>query len=78
MFCFLQIWDTVGQERFQFFGVVFYRGVDCCVLVFDVIVFNTFKIFDSWRDEFFIQVSFWDFENFFFVVLGNKIDFENR
>ncbi|KAF5791035.1 putative small GTPase, P-loop containing nucleoside triphosphate hydrolase [Helianthus annuus] len=29
------IWDTAGQERFQSLGVAFYRGADCCVLVYD-------------------------------------------
>ncbi len=31
-----QLWDTAGQERFQSLGVAFYRGADCCVLVYDV------------------------------------------
>ena len=55
-------WDTAGQERFQSLGVAFYRGADCCVLVFDVVVPKTFETLDSWRDEFLIQVwhaSFW-------------------
>ncbi|GER47567.1 RAB GTPase homolog G3A, partial [Striga asiatica] len=30
------IWDTAGQERFQSLGVAFYRGADCCILVYDV------------------------------------------
>ena len=51
-----QIWDTAGQERFQSLGVAFYRGADCCVLVFDVTVAKTFETLDSWRDEFLIQV----------------------
>lgn len=76
--CVLQIWDTAGQERFQSLGVAFYRGADCCVLVFDVTAPNTFKTLDSWRDEFLIQASPRDPENFPFVVLGNKIDLENR
>lgn len=76
--CFGQIWDTAGQERFQSLGVAFYRGADCCVLVFDVTAPNTFKTLDSWRDEFLIQASPRDPENFPFVVLGNKIDLENR
>ena len=75
--CF-QIWDTAGQERFQSLGVAFYRGADCCVLVFDVTMPNTFKSLDSWRDEFLIQASPRDPENFPFVVIGNKIDLENR
>lgn len=78
MVFFLQIWDTAGQERFQSLGVAFYRGADCCVLVFDVTAPNTFKTLDSWRDEFLIQASPRDPENFPFVVLGNKIDLENR
>ncbi|KFW82154.1 Ras-related protein Rab-7a [Manacus vitellinus] len=49
-----------------------------CVLVFDVTAPNTFKTLDSWRDEFLIQASPRDPENFPFVVLGNKIDLENR
>ena len=76
--CLSQIWDTAGQERFQSLGVAFYRGADCCVLVFDVTAPNTFKTLDSWRDEFLIQASPRDPESFPFVVLGNKIDLENR
>jgi len=74
----LQIWDTAGQERFQSLGVAFYRGADCCVLVYDVTAPNTFKSLDSWRDEFLIQASPRDPENFPFIVIGNKIDLENR
>lgn len=74
----MQIWDTAGQERFQSLGVAFYRGADCCVLVFDVTVPKTFETLDSWRDEFLIQASPRDPENFPFVVLGNKVDLESR
>jgi len=74
----MQIWDTAGQERFQSLGVAFYRGADCCVLVYDVTNPNSFKSLDSWRDEFLIQASPRDPENFPFVVLGNKIDADSR
>ncbi|XP_074600491.1 RAS oncogene family member Rab7 [Brevipalpus obovatus] len=74
----MQIWDTAGQERFQSLGVAFYRGADCCVLVFDVTAPNTFKSLDAWRDEFLIQASPRDPESFPFVVIGNKIDLDNR
>lgn len=74
----MQIWDTAGQERFQSLGVAFYRGADCCVLVYDVTAPNTFKALDSWRDEFLIQASPRDPEHFPFVVIGNKLDLENR
>eukprot|EP00920_Eleutheroschizon_duboscqi_P037033 GHVT01088747.1.p1 GENE.GHVT01088747.1~~GHVT01088747.1.p1 ORF type:complete len:123 (+),score=2.84 GHVT01088747.1:337-705(+) len=52
----LQIWDTAGQERFQSLGVAFYRGADCCVLVFDLTSPKSFESLDSWREEFLIQV----------------------
>ncbi len=70
----MQIWDTAGQERFQSLGVAFYRGADCCVLVYDVTAPPTFKNLESWRDEFLIQASPRDPENFPFVVIGNKVD----
>jgi Ras-related protein Rab-7A len=53
----LQIWDTAGQERFQSLGVAFYRGADCCVLVYDVNSTKSFENLDTWRDEFLIQVG---------------------
>lgn len=74
----LQIWDTAGLERFQSLGVAFYRGADCCVLVYDVSSPNSFKSLDTWRDEFMIQASPNDPENFPFVLLGNKIDLDQR
>lgn len=46
--------------------------------MFDVTAGNSFKNLDSWRDEFLIQASPRDPEHFPFVVLGNKIDQENR
>ncbi|QRV91563.1 Ras-related protein Rab7 [Ceratobasidium sp. AG-Ba] len=74
----MQLWDTAGQERFQSLGVAFYRGADCCVLVYDVNSSKSFETLDSWRDEFLIQASPRDPETFPFVVLGNKIDVEEN
>jgi GTPase SAR1 family protein len=54
----LQIWDTAGQERFQSLGVAFYRGADCCVLVYDVNSMKSFDNLNNWREEFLIQVKY--------------------
>ncbi|CAD8045242.1 unnamed protein product [Paramecium primaurelia] len=70
----LQIWDTAGQERFQSLGGAFYRGADCCVLVYDITNPKSFDSLDSWRDEFLMQGQPKDPEHFPFVVLGNKLD----
>lgn len=60
----LQLWDTAGQERFQSLGVAFYRGADCCVLVFDVNNTKSFDNLDVWKDEFLVQANVTDPENF--------------
>ena len=46
-----------------------YQGPGRCLL---------FKNLDSWRDEFLIQASPRDPDHFPFVVLGNKVDMDNR
>ena len=37
--------------------MAFYRGADCCVLVYDVNVMKSFDNLSNWRDEFLVQVS---------------------
>ncbi|KAK8607015.1 hypothetical protein V6N13_052766 [Hibiscus sabdariffa] len=80
------IWDTAGQERFQSLGSAFYRGADCCVLVFDVNIQRSFEMLSNWHEEFLKQVQRLitshdsadpsDPESFPFVVIGNKIDLD--
>ena len=73
-----QIWDTAGQERYQSLGVAFYRGADACILVFDLTNLKSFQNLDRWRDDFLIQTSPEDPENFPFVLIGNKVDLANQ
>lgn len=73
----LQIWDTAGQERFQSLGGAFYRGADCCVLVYDITNPKSFESLDSWKEEFIMQGNPKNPEEFPFVLLGNKVDKEN-
>ncbi|BAM40943.1 Ras-related GTPase [Theileria orientalis strain Shintoku] len=70
----LQIWDTAGQERFQSLGKAFYRGADCCMLVYDTTNQKTFESIESWKSEFLIQVDPKDPDSFPFALVGNKID----
>ncbi|XP_071724474.1 ras-related protein Rab7 isoform X1 [Rutidosis leptorrhynchoides] len=63
----LQIWDTAGQERFQSLGIAFYRGADCCVLVYDVNVMKSFDTLDNWHEEFLKQVC-WNIHTFLFLL----------
>ena len=48
----LQIWDTAGQERFQSLSNTFYRGADCCVIVFDLTNIESYEGIDVWRNNF--------------------------
>ena len=52
----LQIWDTAGQERYQSLGTSFYRGADCCFLVYDITNKSSLDNIENWW-ELFIQKS---------------------
>ncbi|KAI3686049.1 hypothetical protein L1987_79719 [Smallanthus sonchifolius] len=73
---FFLTWDTAGQERFQSLGVAFYRGADCCDLVYDVNVMRSFDTLDNWHEEFLKQANPPDPSSFPFILLGNKIDID--
>jgi Ras-related protein Rab-7A len=53
----LQIWDTAGQERFQSLSNTFYRGADCCVIVFDISSLESYEGIDVWRSNFMESVA---------------------
>ena len=50
--CVLQIWDTAGQERFQSLSSAFYRGADCCCIVYDMTNVDSFDRLKHWKDHF--------------------------
>jgi Ras-related protein Rab-7A len=70
----LQIWDTAGQERFQSLGAAFYRGADCCMLVFDATNEHSFERLDAWKREFLAQADLRNPETFPFLLVGNKAE----
>ncbi|KYQ94051.1 Rab GTPase [Tieghemostelium lacteum] len=70
----LQLWDTSGQERFKSLEISYYRGADCCILVFDVQNDQTLQQLKMWREDFISKTGVQDPDNFPFVVLGNKVD----
>lgn len=76
----MQIWDTAGQERFQSLGVAYYRGADACILVYDVNNFLSFQHLERWREDF-LKLSSLAGEqarDFPFIIIGNKIDIDDR
>ena len=47
----LQIWDTVGQERFRTITSMHYRGTHGVIFVYDVTNADTFKSIKKWLHE---------------------------
>lgn len=72
----LQIWDTAGQEKFQSLGYAFYRGADCCALVYDITNQKSFENLSKWKEGFIENAGPDDPKTFPFVLLGNKVDRE--
>ena len=72
----LQIWDTAGQEKFQSLGYAFYRGADCCALVYDITNPQSFDALGRWKDEFIENSRTSDPHSFPFICIGNKLDQE--
>ena len=78
IFITLNIWDTAGQERFQSLGPTFYRGTDCCILVYDVTKPQSFENIKKWKNEFTMQLGLSDSDDFPFLLLGNKTDLPEK
>ncbi|MBN3304477.1 RAB7B protein, partial [Amia calva] len=73
----MQIWDTGGQERFRSVVSTFYKGVDGCILAFDVTDRDSFLELEGWRQDILDKTHPPD-PSLPFVLLGNKIDMQDR
>jgi Ras-related protein Rab-7A len=47
-----QIWDTAGQEKYQSLCYAYYRGCDCCALVYDITNPESFENVAKWKEIF--------------------------
>ena len=65
----LSLWDTGGQERFDFFETEFFKGVAVLGLVFDLSRPDTFDEIDEYFKEIRIQSG-----NIPIFLIGNKND----
>ena len=74
----LQIWDTAGQERYYSLSYAYYRGTDCCALVYDITNPDSFENLMRWKDDFLKNVNPLEPHTFPFVILGNKSDKDNE
>lgn len=71
----LHLWDTAGAEMFQsFVGPIFYRGTECCVLVYDVTRAETFEKIMKYKKDFSANIGLSETDDFPFLLLGCKSD----
>ncbi len=47
----LQIWDTGGQERFQYVRPLYYKGSMGCIILFDLTNRESFEHIPKWMEE---------------------------
>jgi small GTP-binding protein len=67
------IWDLAGQSQFKRVRQSYLAKAEAGILVFDVTRRETFENIENWYNEF-IKSS----ENISFILVGNKIDLENK
>jgi len=73
----LQLWDTAGQAKYRDLGDAYYRGTDCCVLVYACTSRVSFEGAKQWRDDV-LTMGQVRREEFPFVLVGNKADREGE
>ena len=74
----MEVWDTAGQEKFRAVNSSVYRGTHCCILMYDVTFAWSYRTIAFWREECLNRVVPVDEKQFPFVLIGNKIDKEDR
>ena len=72
----IQLWDTAGQEKFESIGYAFYRGVNCCLFVFDLSDKASFDNLTKWKNNFIDKAAPNKPDEFPFICVGNKSDKE--
>ena len=55
-------------------GLGFYRGADCCALVYDITSAKSFENVSKWRHGFIDNATPSDLNTFPMVLFGNKAD----
>lgn len=71
------IWDTAGQEKYRSLAALYYRGVDCAIVVYDITNRATFdEVEIYWLQELENQCS--GYGDLQLCLVGNKSDLESK
>ena len=68
---FLEIWDTIGQEKLRTINKLFYKNSKIVILVYDITNLYSFQDLKAWVQEIDTQLGL---NNVIKGVVGNKID----
>lgn len=71
----LIMWDTSGQDKFNFLLNSYFPSVNGALIICDISVYQSFKQAKNWIDEFRIRK---DNEDIPILFIGNKIDIKDR
>ena len=66
--------NTAGQERFDSISSNYLKNVDGVLLVYDITNYDTFKKIDYWNN----QIKNYNKNKYSIVLIGNKIDLNNK
>lgn len=66
----LNMWDTVGTEKFMAINRQYFQEVACAMIIYDVTCMETFEGVDKWVDLVLENCP----EHTLLVLVGNKID----
>ena len=70
----LEIWDTAGQESYLSITRSYYRGTDCCLLVYDVTRRESFEHLPRWLNEAKQNAAN---PNLVLMLVANKVDLDH-
>ena len=66
---------NLHSEFIIYEGSGYYRGSDCCILVYDITDSRSFTSLENWRGEFLKEAAPEDPDKFPFILVGTKHQF---
>ena len=72
----LNLWDTIGQEKFRPLTKIFFKDSKIVILVYDKANKKSFEALNYWNDE--IKNTLGDDDKYIKAVVGNKEDLDEE
>jgi small GTP-binding protein len=70
----IELWDTLGQERFDSLIPMYYRGANAAIVIYDVTNRGTFDTLSKW----FEALEEKSYENFSIILIANKCEEKSK